>query len=126
MTASELMKPRYEIIASYPGISYNVGRIIEPIKPGSSVYDCFEASASQTIRSPEKYPHLFRKMDWWEHRKVEDMPKKLICKAIPNDNEVMEIQEWDMDLLVGWLDKSNRECCSLKSFNPDFGYFPID
>lgn len=25
------------------------------------------------------------------------MPKRLICKAIPNDTEIMEIQEWDME-----------------------------
>lgn len=54
------------------------------------------------------------------------MPKKLICRAIPNDTEVMEIVEWDMDLLVGWLSKKDRSCCSLLSFTPEYGYFPVD
>lgn len=54
------------------------------------------------------------------------MPKRLICKAIPGDTEVLDIQEWDMDILVGWTDKVKRQCCSLLTFKPEFGYFPVD
>lgn len=126
MTAQELLKPRFEIIADYPGLSYNIGRIIEPIKEGSSIYDCFEAPASETIQFPEKYPHLFRKLNWWEKRGIEDMPKKLICKAIPGDNEILEIEEWDMENLFGFTNKEKREGCGLTSFKPEYGYFPID
>jgi hypothetical protein len=126
MEAKELLKPRFEIIADYPTLSYNVGRIIEPIKEDSNYYDCVDAPSSNIICYPQKYPHLFKKLNWWEHRKIEDMPKRLICKAIPNDTEIMEIQEWDMDIMVGWTNKEKRQCCSLHSFNPEYGYFPID
>lgn len=120
MDAKKLMNPRYELIADYPSNQDEIGTIVECPnfdKDFSKDYWC-------QIR--DKYPHLFRKLNWWEQRNIEDMPKRLICKAIPNDPDIMEIQEWDMDLLVGWINKSERECCSLRSFNPEYGYFPVD
>jgi hypothetical protein len=127
MTAEQLMKPRFEVIAEFPNMkSYNiisVGNIITD--DGINVIKDQDNRAICVIDF-EKYPHLFRKLNWWEHRKIEDMPKRLICKAIPNDTEIMEIQEWDMDILVGWLNKKERKCCSLTVFSPAYGYFPID
>jgi len=120
MKAKELLNPRFEVIADYPCNIHEVGTILE-----CPNYDNDFTKAYWVI-SNEKYTHLFRKMNWWEIRKVEDMPKRLICKAIPNDTEVIEIKEWDMDILVGWLDKESRKCCSLLTFNPEYGYFPVD
>ena len=131
MEAKELLKPRFELIANYPGcVDHNLvaGDIVsfdhyyEPTNQWynddgkTKIYDAYY----------EGFPHLFRKLNWWEKRNKEDMPKKLICKAIENDTEIMEIQEWDMDILVGWLDKKKRKCCSLQTFNPKYGYFPVD
>lgn len=126
MTTEELLRPRFEVIADYPKLSYNVGRILTPVKDNSNIYDCTDAPSSEVISYPEKYPHLFKKLNWWEHRKVEDMPKKLICKAIKDDSEILEIEEWDMEILFGWTDKKKRQGCGLRSFNPDYGYFPVD
>lgn len=137
MTAQELMKPRFEIIADYPYNPHKIGSFIESPAWFSSIHqtttkhtDEFGDNANQEnycmVSDFEKYPHLFRKLNWWENRKIEDMPKKLICKAISNDTEIMEIQEWDMNILVGWLNKESRKCCSLLTFNPEYGYFPVD
>jgi len=109
MNAKELLNPRFEIIADFPGSPFKVGEI-------------WDATAS--IVNADDYPHLFRKLNWWENRKEEDMPKKLICKAIKDDTEVMDITEWDMKNLLGRLDENH--CCNLRIFNPEFGYFPID
>jgi len=76
MTAVELMTPRYELIADYPSNYCEVGTIIEC--PNFD-HDFTKKAWEEVI---DKYPHLFRKLNWWEHRKVEDMPKRLICKAI--------------------------------------------
>ncbi len=65
-------------------------------------------------------------LNWWELRKVQDMPKKLICKAIAEDEEVNIIQEWDMETLWGYTDKENRKVCSLLAFKLEYGYFPVD
>ena len=126
MTAEQLLLPRFEVIADFPKSSYNIGRIITPIKEGSSYFYSLEAPSSELIGFPEKYPHLFKKLNWWEHRKKEDMPKRLICKAIKDDTEIMEILDWDMELLFGWTDIENRKGCGLRSFNPEYGYFPVD
>ena len=114
MTADELMTPRYEIIADYPGNMLEVG----------STFEIFRGKTQFLF--VEKYPHLFRKMNWWEKRTEEQMPKKLIVKAFKNDNEVFIIEKWDMKNLVGYTDLSKKECCDLLCFEPEFGYFPVD
>lgn len=116
MKAEQLMKPRFEVIADYPypknHYYYNVGDIIECDIDRHHYWS--------------QYPHLFKKLNWWEHRKAEEMPKRLICKAIEGDTEIHEIEEWDMEILCGWTNKAKREACSLRSFNPEYGYFPVD
>ena len=120
MNAEKLMNPRYEVIADYPSNQNPIGTVLE-----CPNYDN-DFTKKYWVESNDRYPHLFRKMNWWEKRNIEDMPKRLICKAIPNDTEIMEIQEWDMEILVGWLNKKERSCCSLRTFNPEYGYFPVD
>lgn len=61
MSTEELMKVRYKVIADYPGMDdfYKIGEIIQPRYPihyGS-------------------YPHIFKKLEWWEERKESDMPQ---------------------------------------------------
>jgi len=125
MTARELLQPRYEVIADYPKSDFKVGDIIQCSDDLVNDKDV-GAFLRKFKYNFDKYPHLFKKLNWWEHRKLEDMPKRLICKAIKGDTEIQEIEEWDMEILVGWTDKAKRECCSLLSFNPEFGYFPVD
>ena len=129
MNAKELMTPRFEVVEPYPKSKFAKGNILERIPNATN--DWYNAdksliNADILLEEIEQYPHLFRKLNWWEKRRIEDMPKRLICKAIPNDTKIMEIQEWDMELLVGWLNKKEGTCCSLRSFNPEYGYFPVD
>lgn len=124
MKAEELMKPRFEIIADYP--NNDLGEV------GQIIYRdwCYRINGLEWRISD--FPHLFRKLNWWEHRDIEDMPKRLISKAFANEetkevsDEVFEVEEWDMEQLVGWTNKTKRECCSLLSWNPEYGYFPVD
>lgn len=123
------MTPRFEVIETYPKSKFAKGDILERIPNATN--DWYNADKSLIyadilLEEIEQYPHLFRKLNWWEKRKIEDMPKRLICKAIPNDTEIMEIKEWDMEILVGWLNKKERSCCSLRTFKPEYGYFPVD
>ena len=125
MTARELLQPRYEVIDDYPKSDFKVGDIIQCSDDLVNDKDV-GAFLRKFKYNFDKYPHLFKKLNWWEHRKLEDMPKRLICKAIKGDTEIQEIEEWDMEILVGWTDKAKRKCCSLLSFKPEFGYFPVD
>lgn len=129
LSAEELLKPRFEVLQEYPSCPFSKGDILNRLKNATNDwYDIDECSikAKILLDDIEKYPHLFRKLNWWEYRKVEDMPKKLICKAIPEDTEIMYIEEWDMNILFGWTCAKSRTGFELLSFNYDYGYFPID
>lgn len=45
---------------------------------------------------------------------------------LDDKGDTFEIQEWDMEILVGWIDKKERSCCSLLTFKPEYGYVPVD
>jgi len=85
MTTEQLLKPRYEVIADYPFNPYKIGDIIETIGDTMAVVyvKIIHTKYLTDSRNLDSYPHLFRKLNWWEKRKAEDMPKRLICKAIP-------------------------------------------
>ena len=62
MTPEQLLQPRYLVIADYPSSNNEVGDTIDyPTKEMCAFFD--------------KYPHLFRRLEWWEHRKPEDMSR---------------------------------------------------
>lgn len=108
MTREELMKPRFSVIADYPGLSYNVGDIVEVLTDDNyGIIDMVE------------YPHLFKKLKWWESRRIEDMPKKLIF-----GDDIIDIIDWDMKRYIGTRKDGGQ--CNLKLYNYDYGYFPID
>ena len=65
MTTEELLKPRYLVIADYPGMDddgYYIGQVKENI-------------AENYCKLLDKYPHLFRRLEWWEMRDEKDMPE---------------------------------------------------
>lgn len=73
MEIQKLLKPRYRVIASYPSSGYEVGSTIENIGENYCMF-------------LNEYPHLFRKLEWWEERKESDLPK-----YVKDKNEVFEI-----------------------------------
>lgn len=119
MNARQLMNPRAEVITDYPSNPNAVGTILE-------CPDFGETSVKHWIEYFSRYPHIFKILNWWDYRTAEQMPKKLICKAFEGDTEIITIEEWDMSILVGWRNKKERVMCSLRSFNPARGYFPVD
>ena len=115
MKSAELLKPRFKVIADYPKSVFKVGETLH----GDLIY-CDTNGPKYS-----DYPHLFRKLNWWEERKKEDMPKKLISR-LNKDSEVFEILSWDMNRMLGFTDEAKRECCDLILYKPEYGYFPID
>lgn len=94
MTKEELLKERYKMIADYPGSPCYVGDILT--FEGSKIVEMFvngqNADADFIIAAEIiKYPHLFRKMEWWEERKESEMP--LFLKDI-GDGEIFKVREW--------------------------------
>lgn len=73
MNREELLKDRYEVIAPYPGGIYKEGDLVQP----------HPFYGFDTFPYPEKYPHLFKKIGWWEKRRIEDLPKYIKTKKTP-------------------------------------------
>jgi hypothetical protein len=92
----ELLVPRYKVIDLFPFNQYfSIGDIIEcehlddrehlatheryawlePLKNSSAHNTTFYESEFN------KYPHLFRRLEWWEERQPEEMPKYLKDKT---------------------------------------------
>lgn len=134
MTAKELLKPRFEVIANYPNSKVEVGDILiqhmyETSTTGMCIYVTNTENPLQgNSLSPEfaeTMPHLFRKMNWWEKRTADQMPKKV--KSLADSNgDVYDIEEWDMQLLIGWIDKKQRSCASILSWAPEYSYIPVE
>lgn len=61
-----LLKPRFKVIALWPNTEYQVGDILSP-----------EYYIEKTIKWCESFPHLFKRLEWYEERKTDDLPMYL-------------------------------------------------
>lgn len=70
----ELLKPRYKVIADYPGCKFNIGDIVTFVRSVNK-YELWVSQDGQliTFNSFSKYPHLFNKLEWWEERSLEQL-----------------------------------------------------
>lgn len=95
MSEQELMRPRYKVIADYPGMNnylINVGDIIT------------DDGKNQCVTQDEKvvfainwnaYPHLFKKLEWWEERDgFADFPKYVKLVLNGRIQFMHKVQEW--------------------------------
>lgn len=79
----QLMRPRWKIVADYPHSPLPAGSLLdgngESFCVSRTHYQDFGELHSQNNYMPEAYlygfPHLFRKLEWWEERAVEEMPE---------------------------------------------------
>ena len=93
MTVEELLMPRYKVIADYPGMddSYEIGEVLKPAYTG--IVDA--------------YPHLFRKLNWWEERKVEDMPEYV--KPIVAPYYIFKVTRFTQDEYCYFIGNNGKE-----------------
>lgn len=71
MTTEELLQPRFKVIANFPDNTRNIGDIIYVDNKKEKYWsDNYEKWLST-------FPHLFKKLEWFEDRKVEDLPEYL-------------------------------------------------
>ncbi len=64
MTTEELLKPRYEVIADYPFSDCEVGKVFTE----GELEDTF-------FNNLKKYPHIFKRLEWWHKRNSDELPK---------------------------------------------------
>jgi hypothetical protein len=65
MDLKNLLNERWEVIADYPNSQFKIG----------SIYNYGYPVPPPGIDSFDKYPHLFRKLQWWNKRELKDMPE---------------------------------------------------
>lgn len=122
MSVDKLLIPRYEVIGEYPNSKLNIGNILVPINSENIHFDCLENILCDTVRSPEKYPHLFKRLEWYEKREVNDMPKYLKID-LNNDNswKYHKVEKWNIPFAY----IKEKECYCLGPLSNAYQYLPI-
>lgn len=100
MTNEQLLQPRYEVIAGYPDSEFKIGEILDR---DWFKYENDDEETGKIIWKISDFPHLFRKLKWWEKRKPEEMPEYVKWDYNPKvDNEnvkglVEKVVKWVQD-----------------------------
>lgn len=79
LTVEQLTRPRYKVIADYPGSSDKIGKIYT----FNSADNPFLSSSESFVDYFAQYPAIFQKLQWWEERDVEALPEYV--KIVSND-----------------------------------------
>jgi len=133
MTAAELLVPRYEVIIDYPFTRFIVGDVLHKFvfENGNFFYTTNPEvplkGSNMMPKLAENMPSIFRKMNWWEKRTVEQMPKKI--KSLANNITLSDeyiIKEWDMTTFIGYSNDKENSSFSLLLFEPYSSYIPVD
>lgn len=85
MSKEDLLKPRLKVMLDYPDSDYEVGQIIEFNSKSAFYTGTMEwqtewikhkngGGGMRCIKYFEPFPLIFKPMEWWEDRKLEDMP----------------------------------------------------
>jgi hypothetical protein len=90
-SVEDLLRPRYKVIADYPGSQYRIGNVVI-YNPNRDVsVESFESWLS-------RFPVVFRRLEWWEDREENEMPEyvKLIEDNYPaiEIGTVIKVAEW--------------------------------
>lgn len=78
-SVAELLKPRIKCIEPFLGMKregWDVG-VISVVEGGDKDDNLFVLSL------PTKYPLNFKRLEWWEDRKVEDLPDYVKLETVP-------------------------------------------
>lgn len=108
MNTNELLYPRYKVIAPWPGMEAEPFRLeqivtLRPHKDDEG--ECFIHIPDKHMPGSymrrgffDKFPHLFKKLEWWEERKIEEMPEYI---KFTNSGRVFKISKWSK-CIGGW------------------------
>jgi len=115
----DLMLPRYEVIADYPDSTRQVGQIITI--DANKTKEWIESHCAFF----EKYPHLFKKLAWYEHRDVEDLPKYLnnaIHEVGTGEKEIFKVVKYGHPFYVQDCAIPHWSFYAYPEWNPDEGF----
>jgi len=89
--STDLMAPRYKVVADYPHMENDqieIGDIISPYGMGFMYPE-------EVKKMYESFPHLFRKLNWWEERRPEEMPEYVKIVQPPYKGEVLYLPDYE-------------------------------
>jgi hypothetical protein len=117
MKTQELLSPRFEVIEDYPNSIYKVGSII------NTGYDRIFCDPNSIKFSD--FPHLFRKIQWFENRKEEEMPMFLKHKSLSGKTTYHKVILWDLSnpQFIQWK-YSNQDFGNLGMWSINYNYMP--
>lgn len=104
MTQEQLMKPRWKVIAAFPdNRNYEVGSILDR---DWCRYVNDEDESEGVVWRISDFPHLFKKLEWWEEREEKDMPEYVKWNSCNSGREyivkVLEIKDDQFRWEEGW------------------------
>lgn len=72
-----LLAPRYRVLIDFPGSDYSIGDIIGLTNLDSNEYYSMDEDGAVIEQESfyKKFPDVFKKLEWWEDRKPEEMPE---------------------------------------------------
>lgn len=110
-----LLTPRWELIADYPGNMLPVGHVFSNLA-------CYDGCMRLPSKMMDQYPNIFRRLQWWEHRQAREMPEYLTHVLIPDKRTFHKIIKWDMSRKVG-IEEAHSGC-NLLIWSPEYTYQP--
>jgi len=113
MTPEELLKPRYKVIADWPGSNLKIGTTLRQEITDYYSFEEDEKAFTTHRKNLDQYPHLFRKLQWWEERTLEEMPQ-----YIKFDNIVYKTIEWRIGVEMECRTIGNRGAAPARKFLP--------
>lgn len=108
-----LLTPRFKVIADFPGCPWLIGRVL--VKEGGH-YECHKAPASLKIRNPEKFPAVFKKLEWHEERTLEEMPQYV--KKRDEVYKVLRVEGDGAGELILFIDENDTLGWYFNDFQP--------
>lgn len=119
---SEMLNPRYKVLAEYPDNKFgDIGNVVKLVKGKEgkwkySWYD-YDGLYFQYESFFQEYPHLFKKLEWWEDRKPEELPDYI--KGILESKEVFLKKELiENGFKYKWLDRDGYNMMHISKFMP--------
>jgi len=112
-TVDELLKPRYVLENEYPECPFNNGDILTQ-RGQSNAFGIEDNPYGILQEDLDKFPYLFRKLEWWQERSESEMPEYV--KNIET-GEIGKVFRWRNDcneVFVGFKDN----CCATKFYIP--------
>lgn len=101
MTKEGLLRERYIVLNDYPNnYLLEVGQVLIANAKGNF---CVADDEGFITIYPEKYPAIFRRLSWWEHRKESDMPEyvNLIEDYMDIKSGIYKFENWNDHFQLG-------------------------